>query len=120
MARYAIFLTYLDYKDCMKLIRMSQKMMSRTGSTSSASTQHLLDHTDLDTDEEMGTDRISVHEGTENRKQHKKKENYVPISRAATPVSKLMNDEQEGEKMIHSSSFDNLQEAFKRSLKLNG
>lgn len=95
-------------------------MMSRTGSTSSASTQLQLEQTDLDTDEEMGADRNSLAENIDNRKQNKKKDHYGQCSRAATPVSKLLTDDAEGEKMIKSSSFDNLQEAFKRSLKLNG
>lgn len=94
--------------------------MSRTGSTSSTSTQLQLEHTDLDTDEEMGADRNSLPESIDNRKQSKKKDHYGQSSRAATPVSKLLTDDAEAEKMIRSSSFDNLQEAFKRSLKLNG
>jgi hypothetical protein len=81
--------------------------MSRTASTSSASVHHFqLDHSDLDTDEELG-DRNSINEP------------HIP-SRAATPVSKLLGEDQEREKLVTSSSFDNLQDAFKRSLKLNG
>jgi hypothetical protein len=92
--------------------------MSRTASTSSASVHHFqLDHSDLDTDEELG-DRNSINEPPELRKQ-KKKESHIP-SRAATPVSKLLGEDQEREKLVTSSSFDNLQDAFKRSLKLNG
>jgi hypothetical protein len=94
-------------------------MMSRTGSASSASTQWHLDHSDLDTDEEAA-DGKSITEVGDNRKQSKKKESHIPNSRAGTPVSKLLGEDHEGEKMIKSSSFDNLQEAFKRSLKLNG
>ncbi|CAM0142758.1 unnamed protein product [Umbelopsis sp. WA50703] len=93
------------------------KVMSRTASTSSASVHHFqLDHSDLDTDEELG-DRNSINEPSELRKQ-KKKESHIP-SRAATPVSKLLGEDQEREKLVTSSSFDNLQDAFKRSLKLN-
>jgi hypothetical protein len=94
--------------------------MSRTGSTSSASTQLQLEHTDLDTDDEFGTDKISGAESIDNRKPGKKKDPHAQSSRAATPVAKFVHDDAAGEKMIRSSSFDNLQEAFKRSLKLNG
>ncbi|CAO3662730.1 unnamed protein product [Umbelopsis ramanniana] len=93
--------------------------MSRTGSSSSASTQLQLEQTDLDTDDEMGADRHSLTDSVDNRKQGKKKDQHAQHSRAATPVSKFFQDDSTGEKMIRSSSFDNLQEAFKRSLKLN-
>jgi hypothetical protein len=94
--------------------------MSRTGSSSSASTQLQLEQTDLDTDDEMGADRHSLTDSVDNRKQGKKKDQHGQHSRAATPVSKFFQDDSTGEKMIRSSSFDNLQETFKRSLKLNG
>lgn len=94
--------------------------MSRTGSSSSASTQLHLDHSDLDTDDEMAAERKSITDATDNRKQSKKKDSHLPSSRAATPGSKLLSEDHDGEKMIKSSSFDNLQEAFKRSLKVNG